>query len=83
MNSERHNFEGLRIYGLLTDLNGFHFYSYDPTEKKFYLDEKMYVDASRLPFLSGMIAGTYFTWRNSLKAHAFCHQCRIKSLALY
>ena len=68
MNSERHK---LRIYGLLTNLTRFYFYSYDPIKNKFYVDEKMFLDLSRLPFISGTIGGTYFTWCKSLKAHVY------------
>jgi hypothetical protein len=33
------NFEGLRVYGLLTDLTSFKFYSYDPTEVRLRRDD--------------------------------------------
>ncbi|KAJ3510343.1 hypothetical protein NLJ89_g4733 [Agrocybe chaxingu] len=32
-------YTGLRIYGLLTDLTLFHFYSFDPIERSFYKDD--------------------------------------------
>ena len=69
--NERRKFRGLRIYGLLTDLSRFHFYSYDPVQNKFYTDDKILVDNNRVPFLSGMIHSMYFTRCESLKAHVF------------
>ena len=49
----------LTVYGLLTDLAIFEFYSYDPVEKQFYLDEKLYLDIRRDYFCFGMIHGSF------------------------
>jgi hypothetical protein len=51
------DFEGLRIYGLLTDLTLFRFYSYDPQNKVFCQDETFVVDAKRESFSSSMMNG--------------------------
>jgi hypothetical protein len=37
-------FTNLRIYGFLTDLFDFHFYSYDPLSRKFAFDETLIVN---------------------------------------
>ena len=34
------DFANLKVYGLLTNLTKFEFYSYDPVEKQFFLDEE-------------------------------------------
>jgi hypothetical protein len=49
----------LRVYGLLADLTKFEFYSYDPVEKQFYLDEDFSLDTRRDSFYFGMIHGTF------------------------
>ncbi|KIK08823.1 hypothetical protein K443DRAFT_671881 [Laccaria amethystina LaAM-08-1] len=49
------NFEGLRVHGLLTDLQTFHFYSYDPTRRKFSFDETLQVSPARETFITDMI----------------------------
>lgn len=38
------NFVGLRIYGLLTNLTHFKFYSYNPTTKQFCYDEDICIN---------------------------------------
>ena len=54
------DFAGLHIYGLLTDLVQFKFYSYEPTTRRFCFDEIIYVNVKRTDALSGMIGGMYF-----------------------
>ena len=51
------DFEGLRIYGVLTDLNRFDFYSYDPISNRFCQDNGILVSTLRDGFSSGMIYG--------------------------
>jgi hypothetical protein len=55
------NFEGLRVHGLLTDLQAFHFYSYDPTRRKFAFDETLQASGAREAFIADMIRGTWFS----------------------
>jgi hypothetical protein len=50
-------FEGLRVYGLLTDLLTFKFYSYDPIKKRFAFDEMIMVNVSREILVADMIRG--------------------------
>jgi hypothetical protein len=52
------DFEGLRVYGLLTDTIQFRFYSYEPTTKQFCYDETIYSDTTRTSAFSKMIDGT-------------------------
>jgi hypothetical protein len=54
-------FEGLRVHGLLTDLQTFHFYSYDQTRRKFSFDETLQASAARETFIADMIRGTWFS----------------------
>jgi hypothetical protein len=54
MNKEA-EFEGLRVYGLLTNLNWFAFYSYDPISNTFAQDDVIYVETLRDGFSSCMI----------------------------
>jgi hypothetical protein len=56
--NKEEDFEGLRVYGVLTNLQQFSFYSYDPTVDKFYGDDDIFLDTRRDGFLSGMIHGT-------------------------
>ncbi|KAN0078375.1 hypothetical protein V8E55_010432 [Tylopilus felleus] len=49
------DFEGLRVHGLLTDLQAFHFYSYDPTRRKFAFDETLQASGTREAFIADMI----------------------------
>jgi len=49
------DFAGLRIYGLLTDLTQFKFYSYDPITNQFCFDEMMLVNVTRAIAFSDMI----------------------------
>jgi hypothetical protein len=42
------DFAGLRVYGLLTDLTQFKFYSYDPSTRQFGFDETILVDNKRV-----------------------------------
>ncbi|KAF8816701.1 hypothetical protein BYT27DRAFT_6384297 [Phlegmacium glaucopus] len=53
--NEQADFAGLRVYGLLTDLTYFKFYSYDPQSKKFCLDQIFVVDNKRWTFALDMI----------------------------
>jgi hypothetical protein len=55
--NERLDFAGLRIYGLLTDLEDFNFYSYDPSTKQFCFDEYITVSNKRIPAFHDMIEG--------------------------
>ena len=52
------DFEGLRVHGLLTDLQAFRFYSYDPTRRKFAFDETLQASGTREAFIADMIC----TW---------------------
>ena len=51
------NFAGLRVYGLLTDLTQFEFYSYNPTAKQFCFDEEIIIDNRRITAFHDMIDG--------------------------
>jgi hypothetical protein len=51
------DFEGLRVYGVLTNLTRFAFYSYDPISNIFCHDIEIFVETLRDGFLSGMIHG--------------------------
>ena len=55
------NFEGLRIYGLLTDLSQFRFYSYDPDTLQFCFDETIAIDNKRTGALFDMVDGLHFS----------------------
>jgi hypothetical protein len=55
------NFAGLRIYGLLTDLTQFKFYSYDPTTRQFCFDEMILVDNKRTRAIFDMVDGLCFS----------------------
>lgn len=59
--NQSNGFEGLCIYGLLTDIVQFKFYSYDPTTNKFCFDETIIVDMKRTTAFSDMIDGMYFS----------------------
>ena len=63
--NKKANFEGLRVHGLLTDLQAFHFYSYDPTRKKFAFDETLQASGAREAFIADMIRGTWFSHSGS------------------
>ena len=54
-------FEGLRVYGLLTDLQSFHFYSYDQSQRKFAFDEMLQASPTREMFVADMIRGVWFS----------------------
>ena len=54
MNKEA-EFEGLRVYGLLTNLTRFAFYSYDPTSDTFAKDDVIHVETLRDGFSACMI----------------------------
>lgn len=75
------DFAGLRIYGLLTDLNQFKFYSYDPATKQFYFDDNIIVNNKRTQVLSDMMNGTYISLQQ-LTADFF-PQFPIRSLVLF
>ncbi|KAI0286179.1 hypothetical protein BC826DRAFT_918404 [Russula brevipes] len=49
------DFEGLRVYGILTNLTRFAFYSYHPTSNMFCQDDEIFVEVLRDGFSSGMI----------------------------
>ncbi|KAM6503869.1 hypothetical protein JOM56_000812 [Amanita muscaria] len=49
------NFAGLRIYGLLTNLAQFKFYSYNPTTKQFCYDENISINNRRIAAFYDMI----------------------------
>jgi hypothetical protein len=51
------NFEGLRVHGLLTDLQTFHFYSYDATRRKFAFDETLHISPASEILIVDMIHG--------------------------
>jgi hypothetical protein len=56
------DFDGLRIYGLLTDALKFSFYSYDPKTNFFCFDEEILISNKRPTALVDMIDGTtYFS----------------------
>jgi hypothetical protein len=57
--NEKMDFANLRIYGLLTDLIDFHFYSYDPSAKEFAFDKTLVVNITRDVAFSDMIPGMY------------------------
>ena len=52
--------KGMRIYGLLTNLFAFKFYSYDPSTNQFYFDETICSNAKRTTAFADMIDGTSF-----------------------
>jgi hypothetical protein len=55
------DFEGLRVHGLLTDLQAFHFYSYDQSRRKFAFDEMLQASTARETFMADMIHGTWLS----------------------
>jgi len=59
-------FDGLRIYGLLTDLVQFIFYSYDPIINQFCFDETIIINNKRIDAFSDMMDGPYFSLRQQL-----------------
>ena len=63
---------GLRVYGLLTDLEQFKFYSYDPSTEKFYFDELILVGNRRLAACSDMIEGLFAFLRYIRIELTFC-----------
>ena len=54
------DFANLHLYGLLTDLISFHFYSYDPVTKKFAFDQTLLVNVTRDVSFTDMIPGMCF-----------------------
>jgi hypothetical protein len=56
------DFAGLRIYGLLTNVNRFEFYSYDPVTKQFCFDETILVVNKRPKSMTEMIDGDFSPW---------------------
>jgi len=50
-------FQHLRVYGLLTDLTTFRFYSYNPSSNSFFFDEDILVAPKRDDFCFDMIQG--------------------------
>ena len=76
------DFKGLRIYGLLTDLIQFKFYSYDPATNQFCFDETIIINVKRTDAFSDMIDGPYFSpWQ--LYVVDILLQCPIRSSALF
>jgi hypothetical protein len=61
--------EGLRVYGLLINLNSFRFYSYDESQRKFAFDEILIVGPTREAFMADMIHGM---WLLSHLAFSVC-----------
>ena len=55
--NEKVDFANIRIYGLLTDLIDFHFYSYDPLTKEFAFDKRLVVNITREVAFTDMIPG--------------------------
>jgi len=55
--NEKVDFANLRIYGLLTDLIDFHFYSYNPLTKEFAFDETLVVNITRDVAFTDMVPG--------------------------
>ncbi|CAA7259789.1 unnamed protein product [Cyclocybe aegerita] len=53
--NKRSGFNITRVYGLLTDLSSFRFYSYDPSSKSFSFDEDVLTNAKRDDFCFDMI----------------------------
>jgi len=53
--NEEADFKGLRVYGVLTNLTRFAFYSYHPTLNTFYQDGEIFLDGRRDGFSSDMI----------------------------
>jgi hypothetical protein len=53
------DFANLRVYGLLTDLTNFEFYSYDPVKKRFFSDEEFSLEIRRNHYCFGMIHGIF------------------------
>ena len=62
MNSKA-GFANLRVYGLLTDLYQFSFYSYFPDIKQFQKDQTIIVTNKRDGFLNDMIQGSLLSSR--------------------
>jgi hypothetical protein len=52
-------FEGIRVHGLLTNLDSFHFYSYDPVQRRFAFDESLQASSIRQAFIGDMIRGMW------------------------
>jgi hypothetical protein len=52
-----HKFGKMRVYDILTDLDQFEFYSYDPISKKFFKDEDIIVPIRLENFTYSMITG--------------------------
>jgi hypothetical protein len=62
MNLDRYaTLKGLRVYGLLTDLQTFHFYSYDQSQRKFAFDETLQAHCDRERFMVDMIQGMWLS----------------------
>ena len=66
------DFANLRVYGLLTDVKTFQFYSYDPVEKQFSLDEDFPLDETRRNnYCYGMIHGMFNAVKNDVIVDVF------------
>lgn len=58
--NEHAKFKSMRVYGLLTDLRDFYFYSYDQSQREFTFDETVKVRSfrgDREVFMADMIRG--------------------------
>ncbi|KAM6491051.1 hypothetical protein JOM56_013290 [Amanita muscaria] len=79
--NKKANFEGLRVHGLLTDLQTFHFYSYDPTRRKFAFDEMLQASGVREAFIADMIHGTWFSHSVTNKVFTVILSAYVEGLA--
>ena len=70
--NKKADFAGLRIYGLLTNLVQFKFYSYDPSTKQFCFDDMIIVTGRRAAASKEMIEGFCISPLYSHKPHFFC-----------
>ena len=61
------NFEGLHVHGLLTDLEAFHFYSYDPTRRKFAFDETLQASGAREAFIANTSREGPHPWPHQIR----------------
>lgn len=80
--NEKAEFGDLRVYGLITNLSIFQFYSYDPTHEQFCLDSTIMANNKRDDFTSDMIEGSSLS-TNILhqSQHSYSSQCLTRSLA--
>jgi hypothetical protein len=69
--NEKLNFAGLRIYGLLTDLTQFKFYSYNPSTKQFSFDERIVIEITRSAAFTNMVNGLFISALQLLRSDMF------------